>query len=473
MKRMTRILFAVLCMLALLVPSVGTLAFGHSRPVGNESVALRPSLMSSDGTVNINYISELGAYFEKRFAFRPEAISADSTVLTKLFQTSAVDTVVVGKDGWMYYTDSLNDYAGRYPLSDRELGLAARNLKIIQEYCEEQGIGFLFTIAPNKNTLYGEYMPYYADYTVSDRHNRDGIKAQLEKYGVHYSDLFTAFRNEKEVLYFRQDSHWNNKGALLAYDTILTDLGQPHDDYADAAVSRKKNHVGDLSAMLYPASSEPEFDYDYGQNDRFSYVTNTRSVEDATIITHSDEAEGSLYMYRDSFGNALLPFMAGAYADALFTKAFNKDIAMDLEKTSPNVFIMELVERNLDWLITMPPLVRAKEFTNVTIGSSQQQTVEISAEAAQEAVRFLEVRGSFEDPELVRGDEILIRVTDASGKERFYQCYGMQAEAGKEGFLAYLPAEDYARTTKLTVSLLIGDETIGFAEIGTKDINVE
>ena len=473
MKRMIKILFTVLCMLALLVPSVGTLIFGHSSPVGNESVALRPSVTSSDGTLNIAYISDLGAYFEKRFAFRPEAITADSAVLAKLFQTSSVDTVAVGKDGWMYYTDSLNDYAGRYPLSDRELGLAARNLKIIQDYCEEQGIGFLFTIAPNKNTLYGTHMPYYADYMVSDRHNRDGITAQLEKYGVHYSDLFTVFRNEKEVLYFQQDSHWNNKGALLAYDTILTDLGHPHDDYADAAVSRKKTHVGDLSAMLYPASSEPEFDYDYGQNERFSYVTHTRSVEDATIITHCDEAEGSLYMYRDSFGNALLPFMAGAYADALFTKAFNKDIAMDLEKASPDVFIMELVERNLDWLITMPPLVRAKELSNVTIGSHQDQTVEISAVAAQGAVRFLEVRGSFEDTERVRGDEILIRVTDASGEVRFYQCFGMQAEAGSEGFLAYLPAEDYAGAQKLSVSLVIGDETVGFTEIGTEEINVE
>ncbi|MCR5005213.1 MAG: hypothetical protein K6A77_04860 [Clostridiales bacterium] len=473
MKRIIKILFTVLCMLALLVPSVGTLVFGHSHPVGNESVALRPSVTSSDGSINVDYIPEMGAYFEKRFAFRPEAITADSTVLAKLFRTSSVDTVAVGKDGWMYYTDSLNDYAGRYPLSDRELGLAARNLKIIQEFCEAQGIGFLFTIAPNKNTLYGEHMPFYANYKVSDRHNRDGITAQLEKYGVHYCDLFTVFKNEKEVLYFRQDSHWNNKGALLAYDTILTDLGQPHDDYADAAVSRKKNHVGDLSAMLYPASSEPEFDYDYGQNSRFSYVTNTRSVEDATIITHCDDAEGSLYMYRDSFGNALLPFMAGAYADALFTKAFNKDIAMDLEKTSPDVFIMELVERNLDWLITMPPLIQAKEFTNVTIDSRQEQIVEIQAAAAQGASRFLEVKGTFEDPDRVEGDEILIRVTDTSGNARFYQCYGMQAEADRGGFLAYLPIEDYAGKQALSISLIIGDKTVGFTEIGTVDINVE
>ena len=121
----------------------------------------------------------------------------------------------------------------------------------------------------------------------------------------------------------------------------------------------------------------------------------------------------------------------------------------------------------------MPPLVRAKELSDITIDSRQDQTVEISATTAQGANRFLEVRGTFEDPDRARGDEILIRVTDASGKVRFYQCYGMQAEADSEGFLAYLPAEDYAGAQKLSVSLVIGDETVGFTEIGTEEINVE
>ena len=49
----------------------------------------------------------------------------------------------------------------------------------------------------------------------------------------------------------------------------------------------------------------------------------------------------------------------------------------------------------------------------------------------------------------------------------------MQAEADSEGFLAYLPAEDYAGAQKLSVSLVIGDETVGFTEIGTEEINVE
>ena len=61
--------------------------------------------------------------------------------------TSIADNVLLGKDGWLYFADTLNDYTGTALWGEREIFSAARNLSLMAEYCEGQGARFLFTIA--------------------------------------------------------------------------------------------------------------------------------------------------------------------------------------------------------------------------------------------------------------------------------------------------------------------------------------
>ena len=461
MKNITRLVFSLLCMVVLLVPSVGSIFSRPSGPIGNETAAVKPK-------VNLNLLSDAGTYFEKTFAFRPQAITADSRIMTGLFQTSSIGTVVAGKDDWLYYTDSVNDFLGRDPLSEAELVGAARNLKLLQEYTEQQGIQFVFTIAPNKNTLYGTHMPYYESLEASSVHNRDGFAEAIEGQGIHYVDLFTLFENEPQTLYFKQDSHWNNAGALLAYDAILSSIGKEHDDFADADVQKKKSHVGDLAKMLFPGAGEPEYDYDYGQTKRYQYVGASQSVENAMVETKCKDASGSLYMYRDSFGNSLLPFFASAYEKAVFTKAFNTDIEAALQKNEPDIFIMELVERNIDWLLTMPPLIPAPVTEGVSVDATEDRGLEVQAGASQNANRYLEVSGTFDDTEEKVYDQILLAVTGPDGKDEVFECYRSLADEGKTGFRAYLYAEDYAQMGSLHVQVIVHDAN-GYTEVGSAD----
>ena len=49
----------------------------------------------------------------------------------------------------------------------------------MQEYCEENGIEFCFTTAPNKNSLYGGQMP--ARYTAASVRNAQLLQQQMEQ----------------------------------------------------------------------------------------------------------------------------------------------------------------------------------------------------------------------------------------------------------------------------------------------------
>ena len=80
--------------------------------------------------------------------------------------------MILGSDGWLYFSDTLPDYMGQ-GMSDAELRYLANDLALMQEYIESQGKQFAFTIAPNKNSIYPEHMPDY----IENRHGDQTLPA--------------------------------------------------------------------------------------------------------------------------------------------------------------------------------------------------------------------------------------------------------------------------------------------------------
>ena len=99
MKKLFPAVFAIFCVAVCLVPSLGMIVRPTTEPIGNERKSKAPELTKKDGSVNFSYLTDLGGYYEKHFAFRPEMITADATVQAGLFQNSSIDTVIAGTDG--------------------------------------------------------------------------------------------------------------------------------------------------------------------------------------------------------------------------------------------------------------------------------------------------------------------------------------------------------------------------------------
>jgi len=455
MKKRLLLLFITLCMLLCVTPSVGMIFAPSQEPIGNERATPLPSITDpKDGSLNLSYLNDLGDYFSKHFAFRAAAIDTDAKIQSGVFGVSNIDTVIVGTDGWLYYSSTLDDYLGRDTMSDREVADAVHNLSLIRDYVKSQGAYFLFTAPPNKNTLYPEHMPYYDSLKVGSVHNRDLLNAALKESDIPYADLFSLFKDQDKTLYFKRDSHWTNEGALMAYDTILNAAGKAHDDYSSAEIIRRRDFVGDLSKMLYPAGAEAEYNSYYGAEDKYRYVTDTSSVEDPLIITANDSAGGKLYMYRDSFGNALVPFLASAYGEAVFTKGFTMNLESELKKYQPDIFIMELVERNADWLITKPPVLPSPQLSWYKPAAEESAEISVTVQPDEYAPSYLAFRGDVEASAIDKDDIIYLAVTDSAGKTVTYECYGLEGEAGKTGFLAYARGDSYQAKDELKITVI-------------------
>lgn len=101
MKNIGRICYVVLCFFICIVPFAGMLVNRTDTTTENKELAEFPNL-KKDGRWNIDFMQEMGLYFEDHFAFRPELVTADAKIQSGIFQVSNVDTVTVGTDGWLY-----------------------------------------------------------------------------------------------------------------------------------------------------------------------------------------------------------------------------------------------------------------------------------------------------------------------------------------------------------------------------------
>ena len=59
----------------------------------------------------------------------------------------------------------------------------------------------------------------------------------------------------------------------------------------------------------------------YNKKSSYKVTSNNKKVTDISIETESKGKKESIVMYRDSFGNALIPFVADEFHNGYFTKA--------------------------------------------------------------------------------------------------------------------------------------------------------
>ena len=416
------LLFLCLCLACCAALSLGMLFAGPAQPRANERLSAKPVLKTDDG-VNLRYLNDASDYLSDRFFLRQALITAHNRLLSHLGGGTAND-VIAGAEGWLYYAQTLDDYTGVGALSEAELAAAARNLYLMQEYCEERGVKFLFVPAPNKNSLYDGAMPSFG--VKAEEHAAQRLLNLLEDSGVRYADLFSAFRAQTETLYFAHDSHWNAKGAALAADEINRALGRESAYFSDG-FSAAAAHTGDLFEMRYPAAEDPETDFVYGGTLRYAREgSDTRP--DAITINTTGGKDGTLLMFRDSFGNALYPYLADSFAAARFSRATAYNLTL-ADKLGADCVAVELVERNLRYLLRFTPMMPAPERT-------------LPAAAATSDPITLSVSGT---AQAMEGHTAWCGTLPGHTGAQVFLCCGdtaYEAFTGGDGsFTAYLPAD--------------------------------
>lgn len=430
-------IFIVLC----LIPSVGMLIFGEAQPAANEVLTGRPSVTTRSGELNLSFLSDVSDYIADRFAFRQELATAWAGVNAKLLGTSVEEQVILGSDGWLYFSDTLPDYMGQ-GMSDTELRYLANDLALMQEYIVSQGKHFIFTIAPNKNSIYSEHMPEY----IENRHSESNaarVGAYLDAAGVNYLDLLDILGNE-ENLYYKTDTHWNSRGAALAADGLLNMLDRGG-DYSTASFAVSEEHRGDLYEMLYPAGRATETATVYGGE--FSYVceSDPNGGNAITIKTSCDGGSGGLMCWRDSFGIALYPYLAQSFVAATFSRSADYNLTL---ADSADTVIIELVERNLSNILSREPTFPAP--VRELSATANVGTIAVDYDEAKSGVMsgYVRVSGELGADMLDPGGHVYIAAGDTAYET--YVCVSSGSDSLR--FFAWIPAGNAAHQVITTLN---------------------
>lgn len=441
MKKTAKIIYIALFLLICCVPLVMVILFPSDKLIGNEKKASQPELFDDSG-INKNFSNEFDKWFTQSIPFRAELINVRNTVLSGVLGKSA-NNVIVGKDGWLFTEECTDDYLG-HTVSSREIHNIASTLRIIQNYCRQNGAEFVFAAAPDKCTIYPEYMSL--GYIKGETTNLDLLEKELEKQGVNYADLRSMLlqrKNDGEELYLKTDTHWNNLAALYAFNEIESALSHKHNSYGGASFEVRNDWSGDVAKMLYPSAApfcrQYYFDIGFGEykflKPRVSGMTNDEIMQDlmsdsesmdTEIMTRNTSAEGSVYIFRDSFCRSMLPFFVDNYKSAYITRSPELDLR-NMDTRGYTSVVYEIVERKLSSVTDQRPNIYAPEYEAVS-GKTVPKDKGGTPYTEKTSDAFL-VYGIIDSDQINADDNIFIAV-EKDGKTRYYEAFPV-TECGK------------------------------------------
>lgn len=198
--------------------------------------------------------------FFANFPFRKQLINLNATV--KIFHLGYTPNskAILGKEGMFFEGygqrrvesdivgsfDNITDYMGLIPFTEKELQAWLLCIEERYYWLKEQGIDYVFALAPTKALIYPENLPSRI-FNIKNKLNKATRFEQLVTYlkdnsVVPVVDLRTELLSAKEdlkqkgigdeyLLYYRTDFHWNYLGAFLAYQAIVKEINKAYPQY--------------------------------------------------------------------------------------------------------------------------------------------------------------------------------------------------------------------------------------------------
>lgn len=172
------------------------------------------------------------------------------------------------------------------------------------------------------------------------------------KSTVNIIDVRQPLLAEKALhrVYYKFDSHWNDYGAFIGYSQLVNTIANDYNNIKplslmDYELSWKENDYGDLSEILNLAAVDtcPVF-IKKGAPANIEKVSSEKIKADGfpkktlVYINHSNPNAPVALIYRDSYTDALIPFLTQHFSQTVLI--WDTEYSTDMvEKVKPNLVI--------------------------------------------------------------------------------------------------------------------------------------
>ena len=168
---------------------------------------------------SIDSVFSFNNYVSKRIGFRESIIYFYTVSNDKLFKAMVHPTYTYGKDGWVFFKDSIEKRDNEW------LDNFAKFVSNMQNYVREKGSYFLFVINPTKVSVYSEYLKSGYNF---ENYRINYLKNKLNELNINYidnTDFLKECSKTQKVFNKKYDAgHWNDTGAFLGFTNIYNKL---------------------------------------------------------------------------------------------------------------------------------------------------------------------------------------------------------------------------------------------------------
>jgi hypothetical protein len=372
LKRFYAALLIAMFVIALWLPIIQMVTRFIEEPPNTENrpLAAFPLFKSLSYTGIREFKRGFDTYFNDNLGFRRLFIQWNSLLKVKILKMSSIESVIIGRDGWLFYNDpkdgiNIKDFWGEASFSDAQLKTIKTNLEQINELLSKKGILFLVIIVPNKQTIYPEYLPEKFQDKAGISRIDQLVPYLKQNSNISFLDIRAELSRNKVIypVYQKTDTHWTSFGTFLTYTAIIEKVSTRFNNVRVLTmrdISIEKTTTvgrGDLAGMLCLPGFFEENVIDVRPRDGFK----ARDLPENYSHKFSEGIEfrempgikaPRLLIFGDSFALELVKFLSESFSKTLLirTRVIDYDV---INKEQPDVVIFEICERYTQELIKL------------------------------------------------------------------------------------------------------------------------
>ena len=322
-----------------------------------------------------DYTGGLEAYYNDHFGCRKCLVQWHNKLKWSLFREKTAGLrPLPGQDGWLYYNecDMVDHYTGELQFTPERLHDWQVLLEKRRDWLAKRGIKYLFVVAPDKHTIYPEYLPDWIK-KVRPHTKLDQFIAYMREHStvpvLDVRDVVLAAKKNHPV-YMRTDTHWNDIGGFVAYQKLVESMAQQLPalklkplPLASFNLTNQLMPGGDLATLLGLSMTESNAWFLIPKPGLPSFTITQPPAEHPTepVFSTNVLTQGRLIIFRDSFAIAWTPFLGYHFNRITYLWQYNLDTAW-IERDKPDIVVTEMVERLFN--IDDPKKMLAKEALN-------------------------------------------------------------------------------------------------------------
>ncbi len=184
----------------------------------------KPKLNSKDWFEG-KYQADIQFLLDQEVGFRNLLVRTYNQIYYSFFNQARANSVIVGKEDYLYDGSYINAYLGRDFVGERAVLDKVSKLQKISDTLRSLNIDLMVVFAPGKGSYYPEFIPDKFNPNRRTTTNHQAYTKAFSGSDIHFLDMNNWFVTQKArskyPLFPKTGIHWSLYGEILAFDSIV------------------------------------------------------------------------------------------------------------------------------------------------------------------------------------------------------------------------------------------------------------